>query len=100
MILRHARSVSAAMARTGEHKLILRRFTIDPSLEAFTALERRLGEAKPVVKLKENANTGPPKEPVEPDPSECCGNDCPNCVWITYFDELSLFQEYQKSQGK
>ena len=24
-----------------------------------------------------------------PDPWECCGDSCPNCVWTLYFDDIS-----------
>ena len=32
-----------------------------------------------------------PEPPVE---GECCGNGCPTCVWITYWDTLA---DYNKS---
>lgn len=40
---------------------------------------------KPIVKK--------PIPPVYPDLASCCGDDCPNCVWVDYFDK---YEEYQK----
>lgn len=34
----------------------------------------------------------PLQPPTEPDPSECCGRGCSNCVWTVYLEEL---QEHQ-----
>lgn len=30
------------------------------------------------------------KEPVQPD--NCCGNQCVNCVWNQYFEEMEKYQ--------
>ena len=35
----------------------------------------------------------PTKPPKEPEPHECCGDDCPNCVWTTYFEELEKYNK-------
>ena len=31
----------------------------------------------------------PKKEIKMPEPWECCGDSCPNCVWTIYFEEIS-----------
>jgi hypothetical protein len=77
------------------------------SNDAFAALERRLSLSRTT---DDSTNTPPPspsptptvavddkgelKMPVEPGPEECCGNDCRNCVWITYANELTAYEQY------
>lgn len=45
-----------------------------------------------------------PKEPVFPQPHECCGNGCDDCVLVTYFDEqkkyLRLLKAWETTHGK
>ena len=36
--------------------------------------------------------------PREPQMEECCGNDCPNCVWIQYASKLADYEEAMKSR--
>ena len=36
------------------------------------------------------------EKPVEPSPSECCGNGCKDCVWESYYDKLCLYEEQQE----
>lgn len=38
------------------------------------------------------------KPPKMPDASECCGNGCNDCVWLTYFEEYAAYTEFKKSQ--
>ena len=52
-----------------------------------TNIGRLFSTNKPTILL-------PPKEP---EPHECCGDDCPNCVWVTYFEEL---EKYKKNNGE
>ena len=47
------------------------------------------------------APTKPPtpqatQPPSEPGPDDCCGNDCPRCVWDVYFDRL---EKYEAERG-
>ncbi|KMS65415.1 hypothetical protein BVRB_036220 [Beta vulgaris subsp. vulgaris] len=58
-------------------------------------LHDELDQVKP-RQLREE-DVGPcGREPMPPDPESCCGNNCPNCVWTVYWDEL---QEYQRRCG-
>lgn len=34
---------------------------------------------------------GWPEPPVEPDPNECCGRGCTECVWTVYVEELQQY---------
>jgi len=34
-----------------------------------------------------------PTRPLEPDPEECCGQGCQNCVWTLYFDKLAEYEQ-------
>ena len=38
-------------------------------------------------------------QPINPPNSwECCGNDCPNCVWNIYFNKLKEYNRLRKSK--
>jgi oxidoreductase family protein len=41
-----------------------------------------------------------PEKPVEPDPSECCGRDCENCVYVYYERALKRWEEKVKKLKK
>ena len=32
-------------------------------------------------------------EPRKPDPEECCGNGCVNCVKVIYYEKLDEFEQ-------
>ena len=34
----------------------------------------------------------PPSRPLEPDPGDCCGEGCVNCVFDVYQDRLARYQ--------
>lgn len=38
------------------------------------------------------------QKPIEPEPDECCGNDCRFCVYVVYEEDLALWnaQEAEK----
>ena len=36
-------------------------------------------------------------KPKEPEPEECCGNDCRDCVWIDYWKKLELYDEQMRN---
>jgi len=31
------------------------------------------------------------QKPIEPKKEACCGDSCPNCVWVNYFDEVKKY---------
>ena len=38
-------------------------------------------------------NTPPPLRPTEPDPADCCGEGCANCVYDLYEAALLRYEE-------
>ena len=34
--------------------------------------------------------------PKMPNPWECCGDDCPHCVWTTYFEDIENYNKIKK----
>lgn len=39
--------------------------------------------------------------PKEPDPEECCGRGCAECVWTIYWDDLKAYEAAMaKAQGR
>ena len=48
---------------------------------------------KPLIKFNRLKYFEPPKMP---NSWECCGDDCPNCVWTTYFEELEKYNKIRK----
>lgn len=38
--------------------------------------------------------------PLEPEPEMCCGNDCPNCVWIQHDEQLFYWKRDQAAKKK
>lgn len=37
-------------------------------------------------------------KPKLPNPNECCGTGCKDCVWIKYFNDLENYRKILKSQ--
>lgn len=73
------------------------------SRDAFLELEERLAKERATVKAggagegagasaEAGDDASPLVPPREPDASECCGNDCHNCVWTVYWEELSAYE--------
>lgn len=36
------------------------------------------------------------EKPEEPHESECCGNGCQDCVWVTYWEALQEWENAKK----
>ena len=72
--------------------------SLSSGIQAFAELEMKLKRKKGA---SQSGGTGltaaqiPLQAPVEPDPLECCGNDCANCVWIVYWEKLQAWQASQ-----
>ncbi|ETO29073.1 hypothetical protein RFI_08054 [Reticulomyxa filosa] len=88
------------------------------SMDAFTKLEMELShkKAQPITNndnpidntqvsftfqtsLKTHTRFVP-ERPTEPLPEECCGMDCPNCVWTQYAQRLFEYEQYMKNNPK
>ena len=41
----------------------------------------------------------PLPKPREPAPNECCGAECPNCVWIQYWDARAEFERERQHES-
>lgn len=90
----------------------------DAGIDAFARLEAQLRAKK---RQEQNAAASPPgprggpkipqqapppydikpllrTKPEAPEPYECCGNSCENCVWTVYWEELEQwnFQEHRR----
>lgn len=46
---------------------------------------------------KESTEQNLPPKPIEPDPSECCGRGCENCVYIYYERALERWHDKMKA---
>lgn len=67
----------------------------------YNYLRRMIGTTRKIISNKlttiqaiPTKNNNPPIPPREPFSWECCGDDCPNCVWTTYFEEMVKYREY------
>jgi hypothetical protein len=40
----------------------------------------------------------PLSKPREPAMEECCGNDCRDCIWVAYWEELGRYEEAVRRQ--
>jgi len=48
---------------------------------------------------KENIRLQPMIPPDPPKSWECCGDDCPNCVWNLYFNKLKEYNQLRKQKN-
>ncbi|CAM9149859.1 unnamed protein product [Choristocarpus tenellus] len=73
------------------------------ALEEFAEVERRLSDgvsaASPAggegIAVRHKSLSVRKDRPQEPEAADCCGNGCQNCVWITYWEELQVWQDAQ-----
>ncbi len=71
---------------------------LSSSMQAFAELEMKLKRKKNASQPGVASVVGgevPLQRPEEPNPMECCGNDCANCVWIVYWEKLQAWQASQ-----
>ena len=68
-------------------------------LEFFYRIELADSYAKPWLGLHQLTlldPLAPRPRPTEPESNECSGSDCPNCVWISYWDACEAFELQEK----
>lgn len=41
-----------------------------------------------------------PKIPTFPTLTECCENECDNCVWVEYFNKNEKYRKYLKNKQR
>ena len=78
-----SRGSSQSLSTTSTPMSMIMTMTINISGED-TTLYYQTGDVN-----SESQSEGPP---VEPEPGACCGNDCHNCVWILYWEELEAYK--------
>ena len=75
------------------------------TMDAFLKLEVQLAKKRKARQILENKQSGKDVEdenkeytvkikPEEPGPNECCGNDCANCVWKDYAEQMVEYEAY------
>lgn len=50
--------------------------------------------------IKNISNINKIKKPIPPQPHQCCGDGCRNCVWIIYFEELEKYNKIKNKKQK
>ena len=62
-------------------------------------LKRSLGRVEPLTELYKLRIqlTKIPKEPIEPNPDDCCDTGCIPCILDVYQENLAKWEKYQES---
>ena len=92
---------AAKLKRQQDEQAAQQNPAVQSSMAAFAELEMKLrrkkGASQPGV-VSVVGGEAPLTKPSEPDPMECCGNDCANCVWIVYWEKLQTWQASQDDE--
>ena len=71
-------------------------------MRAFMELEARLNQKSAQIqsegKNKKEEKKIVEEKPVEPEPYECCGNGCADCVWVDYWQRLEQWKKQQEDK--
>lgn len=69
------------------------------TMKAFAKLEAKLQSKRDDAPVATNQRARQLSEPVEPEPQECCGNDCPLCVWVVYWEQQQAWEKQQAAEA-
>jgi len=98
---RIAAAKRAAKLRRQQGEAAAKDPVVNTAMQAFAELEMKLQRKRNAAQPgRASVVSGPVplSRPEEPNPMECCGNDCANCVWIVYWEKLQTWQAAQADE--